>query len=110
MAYVEARLIVPTEPNISNRQRKEYPGRLRELERTLVYAFGGFTATNGRGAWDNGDGSVEHEPVRVYLLAFDSADTEALGALNTLRDYVKARLGQRAVYLSQTTIEEKPVQ
>lgn len=111
MAYVEARLIVPTNENQDGDMTyAAYRLRLRVLERDLVHAFGGFTATEGRGAWDNGDGSIEHEPVCVYLIAVDSEDMEALLTFNTLRDYVKARLGQKAVYLSRTTIEAKPVQ
>ncbi len=114
MAYIEARLIVPTAPNISDQQRKEYPGRLHELERNLAYAFGGYTTTEGSGAWDDGKSNVlrepVYEPVRMYLIAYNSEDAEAVIAINSLRSFVKARLGQQAVYLSRTVIEEKPIQ
>jgi hypothetical protein len=109
MTYIEARLIVPTEPNAVKREswREAYETQLALLERDLVRTFGGYTATEGRGAWDTGEGAVQYERVRVYLLSFEGLAHDP--RLHYLRDMVKERLDQKAVYLSHTIIEDEAV-
>ncbi|KKN83823.1 hypothetical protein LCGC14_0294760 [marine sediment metagenome] len=117
MGWVEARLVIPTHPDqyspfkgkgqLQYITEKEYQAQLRALEVNLVKAFGGFTVTEGRGAWDSGT-HVEFESVRVYTIAIDSTKADFHPYL--LRQEVARRLGQRAVYLSVTKLEGQPIQ
>ena len=110
MQHIEVRLIVPTEPNGDDAlSSMDYHSQLALLERELIRAFGGFTATEGRGVWDSGT-TVIAEPVRVYLFYFDTDNGVAKNLFHGLRDMVKTRLNQQAVYLSRTIIESNPIE
>jgi hypothetical protein len=108
MKHIEARLVVPLAPNKgSDLSPATYRGRLGRLERNLIRLFGGFTSYDGHGAYDNGD-TIQYEKVRVYLLGFEGVANDPV--LHYLRNTVKERLDQRAVYLSHTLLEDEPVQ
>jgi hypothetical protein len=112
VTYIEARLIVPAEPHPGSALHPEaYRGHLQMLERSLVRRFGGFTVTEGRGAWNNAANLTLEEPVRVYLFAFNGGVPSRTAAmLLEVRDEVKHLLRQRAVYLSHIVIEREPVE
>ena len=105
--FVQATLVVPTSPNQGSMSVAGYDYALGQLELELIATFGGFTAVDGRGAWENGP-QVLHEQVRVYTLAAENGMT-AVG-LAALRERVKNLLDQRAVYLAAYDLAEKPVQ
>jgi hypothetical protein len=67
------------------------------IESDLLDIGGGFTATDGVGAW-RGDGTTYREPVRLY--AVDTDDPEAPGLLHALARTVARWLDQEAVYLT----------
>jgi len=70
---------------------------LNRLRRALVEAFGGYTKTEGEGAWVS-NGAIISEPVDVYTVAC----TDSPVSVNTLRALAKdacAALEQECVYL-----------
>ena len=74
---------------------------LAYIERQLVGLVGGFTATDGVGAWESGE-VIYHEPVRLY--STDSEDDIAADLRGFARGIGK-RLDQEAVYVTAQTIE-----
>lgn len=111
--HVEAKLIVPIQPEDGSNKLSSgasYRYRLKELDRLLAKHFGGFTRLYGYGAWYDYKGvGLVTEHVRVYLLAF-TENCATCDALDSLRDWVKEKLEQKAVYLSYTYVEEYPIQ
>lgn len=105
MIQQQVTLVVPLGPNVPGMSVGEYDGNLAELELALIALFGGFTAVDGRGAWEEGS-VVLREDVRVYTLGGNiDADT-----IVYLRQRVSQLLDQRAVYLATYDLAEKPVQ
>lgn len=61
-----------------------------ELHRDLCDVFGGFTVTDGRGAWvDNG--KLYFEAVKVYQIAYEPGAANELAIRN-----IAVRIGRRA--------------
>ncbi len=108
MTFQQVTLVVPLGPNVPGMGVGEYDGNLAVLETELVSLFGGFTAVDGRGAWEPVRGSTLYESVRVYTLAASIGITSA--DLAQIRQRVKVLLDQRAVYLAVYDLAEKPVQ
>lgn len=98
--YQEARLILPLPAETATpAEIRAHVHVCEEIEARLCEAFGGFTATVGRGAWRDDAGRIVADAVTVYDIAcpafapaFDvsgivSHETERawLGAMSTLR-------------------------
>lgn len=115
MTYQQVTLVVPLGPNVGGGDtdytiraaRYSHRMKLAELENALCAQFGGWTATDGQGAWNEGS-VVLREDVRVYTLAASIGLTS--DDLAQLRHRVKVLLDQRAVYLAAYDLAEKPVQ
>ena len=67
------------------------------IEDDILGIAGGFTATDGIGAW-RGDGTTYREPVRLFLV--DTAEPDAPELLRALASTVARWLDQEAVYLT----------
>ena len=110
MPHIEARLILPTEPSRgSHLQAVHYQVELVKLERLLVETFGGYTQTEGIGAWRAPQGSIVRERVRIYLFAYDRYDHDQSEAMERLPADVRKSFDQEAVYLSRTELKGQPV-
>lgn len=68
------------------------------LENALLREFGGYTATEGRGAWQSPDGTIMLEPVTVLDVACQR-DIPTVQKLRLLAYGAGARAAQQAVYL-----------
>lgn len=110
--FIEARLIVPTQPNEgSYLNEARYSRRLFELETHIADCFGGFTRLTGDGGYIDDKGRrILREQVRVYIIDWCDENEDANAAFDGLREYVMAALDQRAVYLSHHYIEDAAVQ
>ena len=71
---------------------------LATIESDLLDLAGGFTATEGIGAWRGNGGHVYREPVRLYHV--DTAEPDAPELLAALASSVARWLDQEAVYLT----------
>jgi hypothetical protein len=89
----EARIIFPTEPLARERTR---------FEHDLVQAFGGFTSSDGYGAWANDEGGVIQEQVIIYDIAMDA---DGAFRLQDLAFEYGRLLGQEAVYVRKPSGE-----
>lgn len=74
---------------------------LRLIENAVISLAGGFTATDGIGAW-RGDAETYREPMR--LLAVDTADDIGPELLR-IAERAAVRLDQEAVYVTRQEIE-----
>ena len=108
MTAQQITLVVPLTPNFPGMSIGTYDDSLAELEQGLITQFGGWTAVDGRGAWDEGLGDTFYEAVRVYTLATHIG--LSYEGLATLRERVKVLLDQRVVYLAAYALAEQPVQ
>lgn len=87
MMLREARVVLP----------KNAQGHAR-LRRRFAEAFGGYTETEGRGGWVNGDGVLEQEQVRVYDVAMDPGP-EARAQLSEIARGVLLASKEAAIYV-----------
>ena len=68
------------------------------LARQLAQSFGGFTLTNGHGAWTDADNNVITEPVAVYSIAMENSAFNAQ-RLRELAVETGKLLQQQAVFI-----------
>ena len=109
-AWMEGKLIIPAGPEQGSRLRVQpYKLELAKLERLLVAAFGGYTMTEGEGAWRPDKRAVVRERVRVYLFAFDRHDQLTAEVVDRLPADLCVTFDQDAIYLSQTSKEGNPI-
>ena len=66
------------------------------IESEILDVFGGFTVTESRGAWRDGD-TVYVEPVGVYTC---DSDADESGAVERIAETVAELLSQEAVYVT----------
>lgn len=74
---------------------------LATIEGHLLSLVGGFTTTDGIGAWRADDGTTYREPVRLYVA---DTDADVLPELRQLAERAARRLAQEAVYLTAAPI------
>lgn len=84
-----------------NNGRPVTPHIMQGIESRLIDYAGGFTMTRADGAWRGDDGTIYHEPIRLYLV--DTAE-DISRQLHELAESVAIRLGQEAVYLTAQNI------
>lgn len=70
----EARLILPENDNTGAPLKAVHEA----LQDRLCEAFGGFTLSFGRGGWKNDAGLLFREPVMIYNIAMETADSQTL--------------------------------
>lgn len=73
-------------------------GILDYVEQRLIAYGGGFTLTEGIGAWRGDDGNVYREPVKLY--AVDSASPDTADEILLLARRICDLLDQEAVYVT----------
>jgi hypothetical protein len=91
----EARINLP----VADNEGRSLARVAEALEARLAHAFGGFTATAGRGAWINAEGRLFAEPVTVYDVAIDEEDDDEAEKLLRIAQWLKAEARQEAVYV-----------
>lgn len=69
-----ARIILPER----NNDNQHLTGVHQVLRERLMFQFGGYTMTKGIGGWNNTDRRAVVEPVFVYDIAMERADTPTL--------------------------------
>ena len=110
MPQIEARLIIPTRPNKGSYiLADQYHMALVKLERRLVTTFGGYTKTEGIGAWKAPHESIVRERVRIYLFAYDSHNIDHFEEMERLPAEMRIIFDQEAIYLSRTQLQGQPV-
>lgn len=96
--------IVPKRPNEDSLCTDEgYVSQVGRFEALLVGAFGGYTVSEGYGAWADDEAHIHGEKVYIYTI-----DTSLDGELETativsgLRYQICTRFDQRAAYVAVT--------
>ena len=95
----EAKIIVPA-PTSTMRPRAvaRYCETMRDIERGLVTAFGGFTATPSFGTWRDDSGELVSEPVTVFTVACEDQSKDH-ATLRRIALYIREKLEQDCVYV-----------
>lgn len=88
------KLIVPVD--LASHKIKVYHRTLRE---TLCAHWGGFTASDATGGWNNAAGQTVTEPVFVYHIAVPEDLPSVREDFRKLAREIKADLAQDCVYL-----------
>ena len=78
-------------------------GTFALIEEHIISITGGFTVTDGLGAWHSG-GQVYHEPVKVYALDADESDSTERDVRDAAERIGEA-LRQEAMYVTRQPIQ-----
>lgn len=90
----EARIVMPVAPLMNSASAAAHAA----LRKSLAYTFGGYTSTEGLGAWVN-NGSVVQDEVVIYDIACDEHKDATYDKLFTLAVEAGWALNQEAVYI-----------
>lgn len=86
----EARIIMPITPNLSAHVT---------MQRSLLDTFGGYTLTQGLGAWKDESGTLVKDQVMIYDIACDENRDRVYDQLFEIAMKAGRALGQKAVYI-----------
>ena len=96
--------IVPRQPNEDSLCTAEgYTSQVRSFESLLAQAFGGYTVTEGFGAWAEDGTNVVSEKVYIYRIDVSLDNVyETASIVSGLRYQICTRFDQKAAYVAVT--------